>query len=98
MVENIIIPNARLVVERPLMVLWVVGSIPHDRPISRSRQCSKIHITKAVICYPVYGMMHIKDILLLIGKSSPCSGGSGFPLVIYGKYNISFPLSDGLGK
>ena len=30
--------------------------------------------------YPVYGMVHIKEPLLLIGKSSPCSGGSGFPL------------------
>ena len=29
--------------------------------------------------YPVYGMMHIKEPLLLIGKSRPC-GGSGFPL------------------
>ena len=31
------------------------------------------------MCYPVCGMMHIKEPLLLIGKSSPCSG-SGFPL------------------
>ena len=30
-------------------------------------------------CYPVCGMVHIKEPLLLIGKSSPC-GGSGFPL------------------
>ena len=30
------------------------------------------------MCYPVCGMMHIKEPLLLIGKSSPC-GGSGFP-------------------
>ena len=30
------------------------------------------------MCYPVCGMVHIKDPLLLIGKSSPC-GGSGFP-------------------
>ena len=30
------------------------------------------------MCYPVCGMMHIKEPLLLIGKSSP-SGGSGFP-------------------
>ena len=30
-------------------------------------------------CYPVCGMMHIKEPLLLIGKSSPF-GGSGFPL------------------
>ena len=29
--------------------------------------------------YSVYGMVHIKEPLLLIGKSSPC-GGSGFPL------------------
>ena len=33
------------------------------------------------ICYPVYGMVHIKEPLLLIRKSSPC-GGSGFPLTI----------------
>ena len=32
------------------------------------------------ICYPVCGMMLIKEPLLLIGKSIPCSGGSGFPL------------------
>ena len=31
------------------------------------------------MCYPVYGMVHIKEPLLLIGKSSPC-GNSGFPL------------------
>ena len=29
--------------------------------------------------YPVCGMVHIKETLLLIRKSSPC-GGSGFPL------------------
>ena len=33
------------------------------------------------VCYPVCGMMHIKEPLLLIGKSSLC-GGSGFPLTI----------------
>ena len=31
------------------------------------------------MCYPVCGMMHIKEPLLLIRKSSPC-GGSGFHL------------------
>ena len=30
------------------------------------------------MCYPVCGMVHIKN-LLLIGKNSSC-GGSGFPL------------------
>ena len=37
--------------------------------------CNKGH----GMCYPVSGMVHIKEPLLLIGKSSPC-GGSGFPL------------------
>ena len=32
------------------------------------------------VYYPVYGMVHIKDPLLLIEKSSPCSGCSEFPL------------------
>ena len=31
------------------------------------------------MCYPVCGMVHIKEPLLLIGKSSLC-GDSGFPL------------------
>ena len=34
------------------------------------------------MCYPLSGMMHIKEPLLLIGKSSPC-GGSGFPLSLF---------------
>ena len=33
------------------------------------------------MCYPVCGMRHIKEPLLLIGKSSPC-GSSGFPLLL----------------
>ena len=37
--------------------------------------CNKGH----GMCYPVCGMVHIKEPLLLIGKSSPC-GGSRFPL------------------
>ena len=31
------------------------------------------------MCYPVCGMIHIKESLLLIGENSPC-GGSVFPL------------------
>ena len=31
------------------------------------------------MCYPFCGMVHIKEPLLLIVKSSPCDG-SGFPL------------------
>ena len=32
------------------------------------------------MCYPLCGMMHIKDPLLLIKMSSLCSGSSGFSL------------------
>ena len=32
------------------------------------------------VCYRVYWMVHIKDLLLLIETSSPFSGGSGFLL------------------
>ena len=53
-------------VERSLMVRWVVGSILH--------WCNK----GRGICYPVCGMVHIKEPLLLIDKCSLC-GGSGFP-------------------
>ena len=67
------------------MVQWVVGSILHGvDPLSYfSFQlvlydlCNKGH----GMCYPVCGMVHIKEPLLLIGKSSLC-GSSGFPLTI----------------
>ena len=38
--------------------------------------CAKGHGMR----YPVCGMVDIKDPLLLIKKSSPCSGDSGFAL------------------
>ena len=34
------------------------------------------------MCYYLYDMVHIKEPLLLLGKSSPC-GGSGFPLSLF---------------
>ena len=40
--------------------------------------CNKGH----GMCYPVCGMVHIKEPLLLIRKSSPY-GSSGFPLSLY---------------
>ena len=30
------------------------------------------------MCYPVCGMVYVQEPLLLIGKSNPCSGDSGF--------------------
>ena len=65
------------------MVQWVVGSIFHGvDPLSYFSFQPVLHdwCNKGRgMYYPVYGMVHIKEPLLLIGKSSPC-GGSGFPL------------------
>ena len=71
------------VVRRSLMVRWVVGSILHGvDPLSYFTFQPVLHdwCNKGRgICNPVCGMVHIKEPLLLIGKTSPC-GGSGFPL------------------
>ena len=65
------------------MVRWVVGSILHGvdplsyftfQPVHHD-WCNK----GRGMCYPVCGMVHITEPLLLIGKISPY-GGSGFPL------------------
>ena len=70
-------------VERSLMVRWVVGSILHGLdPLSYFSFQPVLHdwCNKGRgMYYPVCGMVHIKEPLLLIGKSSLC-GGSGFPL------------------
>ena len=58
------------------MLQWVVGSILHGGPTELflipvlHNWCNKDH----GMCYSVYGMMHIKELLLLIGKTSPCGG------------------------
>ena len=69
-------------VERSLMVRWVVGSILHGvDPLSYFSFQPVLHdlCNKGCgMCYPVCGMVHIKEPLLLIDKSSLC-GGSGFP-------------------
>ena len=69
-------------VERSLMVRWVVGSILHGvDPLSYFSFQPVLHdwCNKGRgMCYPVCGMVHIKEPLLLIYKSSLC-GGSGFP-------------------
>ena len=64
------------------MVRWVVGSILHRiDPLSYFSFQPVLHdwcIKGRGMCYPVCGMVHIKEPLLFIGKSSLC-GGSGFP-------------------
>ena len=64
-------------VERSLLVRWVVGSILHGvDPLNYFSFQPVLH--DWFMCYPVCGMVHIKEPLLLIDKSSLC-GGSGFP-------------------
>ena len=69
-------------VERSLMVRWVVGSILHEvDPLSYFSFQPVLHdwCNKGRgMCYPVCGMVHIKEPLLLIDKSNRC-GVSGFP-------------------
>ena len=69
-------------VERSLMVRWLVGSILHGvDPLSYFSFQPVLHdwCNKGLgMCYPVCGMVHIKEPFLLINKSSLC-GGSGFP-------------------
>ena len=59
---------------------------------SRSNQCSTTGVTMTVVCVILSGMVHIKESLLLIGKSSPC-GGSGFPLSLF---EYSFTMFDAI--
>ena len=66
------------------MVRGVVGSILHGGPIELGYVSFQLVFNDwcnkgRCMYYPVCGMVHIKEPLLLIGKSSPCSGGSGFP-------------------
>ena len=65
------------------MVQWVVRSILHGGPIELFSFQPVLHdcCNKGRgMYYPVCGMVHIKESLLLIGKSSPCISGSGFLL------------------
>ena len=69
-------------VERSLMVQWVIRSILHGMdPLSYFSFQPVLHdwCNKGRgMCYPVCGMVHIKEPLVLIDKSSLCDG-SGFP-------------------
>ena len=82
-------------VERSLMVRWVVGSILHGvDPLSYFLFQPVLHdwCNKGRgMCYPVCGMVHIKEPLLLIDKSSLC-GGSGFPFSL-SKWSLTICLT-----
>ena len=51
---------------------WAISCVPASAP--------QLVLTKPVVCTILSGMVCIKHPLLLIGKSSPWKGGSGFPL------------------
>ena len=90
------------------MVRWVVGSILHGvDPLSYFSFQPVLHdwCNKGRgMCYPVCGMVHIKEPLLLI-DNSPC-GGSGFPFslsewsltICLTPYNHRYVLSASLNK
>ena len=56
------------------MVRWVVGSI-----LNGGSTDLFLGPQGRGMCYPVCGIVHIKEPLLLSEKSNPC-GGNGFPL------------------
>ena len=58
------------------MVQWVIGSI---LSLGGPIELFLIPTSTHGMCYPVCEMLHVKEHLLLIGKSSPY-GGSRFPL------------------
>ena len=61
------------------MVRWVVRSILSCEPIEVFLVPACAYNKGRGMYYPVCGMVHIKEPLLIIGKSNLCSGGSGFP-------------------
>ena len=83
-------------VEHSLMVQWVVGSILRGvDPLSYFSFQPVLHdwCNKGCrMCYPVCGMVHIKEPLLLIDKSSLC-GGSGFPLSLSSEWSLTICLT-----
>ena len=78
--------------EKLLLVVWVIRSIPHGGPTVLfliPASAPQLVNEGCGMCYPVCGMVHIKEPLLLIRKGSPCSGGSRFLLLLGGplQYN-----------
>ena len=51
----------------------VIHSVRHEmnEAISRSSHCSTTGVPKVVACAILSGMLHVRYVLLLIGKSSP---------------------------
>ena len=71
------------VVERLLMVRWVIGSFPFGGPIKLfliSASAPTLVYKDRGMCYLLCGMVHIKYSLNIITKNNTFSDGSRFPL------------------
>ena len=55
-----------------IKVIWCLHMVKDHSDSERGNP-----LTSYGLLFPIRGMMHIKESLLLIGKNSPC-GGSGF--------------------
>ena len=66
------------VVECPLMVRWVIGSIPRELILFPTS--AALLVNKRDLCFPVCGMVYVKDPFLLVGNINPYSSSNGFPL------------------
>ena len=78
----------------PLMVRWVVGSIPHDGPTEPflvPASAPQLVLQRLWNVLPCLWDDAYKRTLLLIGKNSLC-GGSGFPLSL-SEWSFSIFLS-----
>ena len=64
------------------MVRCVVGLILHGGPTELFLLPAMSRNKGHGMCYPVCRVVHIKDPLLLFGKSRPYNGSSRFPLSI----------------
>ena len=105
LIELFLVPTSalQLVYQKPRYVLSCLcdGSykkIPWSIVATRflscylSSQCSTTGVRKGCgMCYPVCGMIHIKDSLLLIRKSRPWSGGNGF-FVLLSRWSFTLSL------
>ena len=84
MAANSVMSSPEIVTDtRSGMVRWVIESILHEvDPVSYFLFQPVLHDWRNKgrgMCYPVCGMVHIKEPLLLIDKNSLC-GSSRFPL------------------
>ena len=66
-----------------LLVRQIIGSIPHVGPIELLLILAT-GITKTMVCAILCEIMHIKEPLLLNGKSNSCNSGSDFLLSLSG--------------